>query len=749
MHLYTPFCPRPPSASQTHRPRGDIGFNFSLKFKTSLANGDVLSAITFFKAYHKRFSKETIFDAFQTSIQLKIDEESGCTYMLYDELAFMILDEMGTLFQSQTPLLMNMLQNAILSDEISFPCLGLISKIISIYPYLVSGQNDLLQCIFAKALNTLALFPDHYHKIEIFTASKQLALDIIKKHPKFIDSFSISEQDESTVTKAFLNLLSHPNKYSDDLEYFLLDYYLFQASPQIIRSAFEKSIQYKKKYITLKMMEMYSNEIDPKYIKTLFQKAINAPILKRKMIIQIMNNYTANVIGHDLINELFKKITFSTFVEDSGLIEATIMNPDFANQIDSDLLVKTYLNTFSEDVAIAIYFYIKSTGSWRQLQLPRNQNGIQLESDFRMDHAAQEIHKYSAGLDKICLFQLKKILSRHDIRRKYFSIEDLKQKIENLLLDPEDRQKSLSALDKLLSDPQENIFSEKFKNTLPVIADFLNSDLISWKEKSSAQERWTLWLKQSFLESAQAYDGDDSTSCQPGIYERVFSGLRTLHHVVDAIFFPSNLMQYYFPLEEGEFDPKVELLIRHDVLETVVKRLLAFYRTQRHRSSNIDTAWNHFKCTCEDILISHIELNFRKQLLRDYSDLISDDLMQEINEIIETKIPEIKMKIKLFIDNLESIDLAHATDAYHPILFHDLVSKIYCHIEKRKNPRTLHDAVDIEIASTLHSIKENKLNKKIFDLIQKDFHTRMEIENEERSNRYDIIDYKDQILSEE
>lgn len=747
-----PLHPRPPSGSRTH-PQARVPYQFKERFDTYLESGEIDAAMECFKIHWKKFSNETILSALKFCVKLEIGNPNSSKFLVSSEFTLLILETAYCKLKDHTEIILNVFENAILSDEVSIASLEIMLKIVQLYSNAFSDQNHLLQSAFSKAMMVLALLQERVtqNAERYFYIAKELALEILKKHPKSMDHVLLSDRDQRVITKSFLTLLSHSHKHDDHLEYFLLSQHIFQPSdPQIMQNVFEKALR-NKKYIALKIMEMYSPMIDPKYILDLFKKSIDSAFLKRKLLAQIIENYPARTIGHDLICSFFKRISSAEYLEDPTLIEFLFSNPDFADQIESQMICDVYENTQSEKTAMAIYFYAHCSGSWRQLELPLNKHGIQLEiADLDMDHAAQEIHKYSAGLDKLCLFQIKTMLFQYSIKRKKFSIEDLKEKIGEVFeKNPEDQQNSLKSLDKLMSGGDENSFAERFEVVLPIIATFLDSDSINWIEKSTAQERWELWLKQSFVESAQAYEGLDSTSCAAGIYERTVSGLRTLHHMVDAIFLPSNQMRHYFPLSDDGFDPKIELLIKRDVLEFIVRRLLVFYRTGRNRKPEIITTWNHFKSICTDILMGHIELDFRKRIVSDYSDLISDDLMQILNENISVKIKEVRRKLNFFIDNLESIDLAHGADPMHPILFTCLVSRIYCHIEKRKNPLTLQTAIDEEIRSTLEAIEKNKLNKKMFDFFQQEFHDRDQLEIKERHERYDIIDYKDQILSEE
>jgi hypothetical protein len=46
-----------------------------------------------------------------------------------------------------------------------------------------------------------------------------------------------------------------------------------------------------------------------------------------------------------------------------------------------------------------------------------------------------------------------------------------------------------------------------------------------------------MWLEQSFVEAGSAYAGsNDTTSCVKGVYERLFTGFRGIHPLIDCLF---------------------------------------------------------------------------------------------------------------------------------------------------------------------------------------------------------------------
>ncbi len=55
-----------------------------------------------------------------------------------------------------------------------------------------------------------------------------------------------------------------------------------------------------------------------------------------------------------------------------------------------------------------------------------------------------------------------------------------------------------------------------------------------------------MWLLQSFVEAGSAYSGGtNGTSCVKGIYERLFTGFRSMHPVIDILYLTKNIIEGY------------------------------------------------------------------------------------------------------------------------------------------------------------------------------------------------------------
>jgi hypothetical protein len=245
--------------------------------------------------------------------------------------------------------------------------------------------------------------------------------------------------------------------------------------------------------------------------------------------------------------------------------------------ISTEAIQNKYRQTDSIRVVQAIRTYVQGPGQYRRINLPQRTdmqvNGRPLAG------IAFEVHNFTEGIESTALKAIDKFLTALKLPKPKFIINDLVKKF-NLIKNAQLRNKANNALNRLLGS--EN-YKEKLELALPTIAAFLNLHHTTWetgyddaniywntlphdekinlalknhyndpgsywqdltndkngnkKNEFSREVRWCMWLKQSFIEAGTAYDsGTDSTSCVKGVYERLFTGFRSMHPLIDCLF---------------------------------------------------------------------------------------------------------------------------------------------------------------------------------------------------------------------
>jgi hypothetical protein len=245
--------------------------------------------------------------------------------------------------------------------------------------------------------------------------------------------------------------------------------------------------------------------------------------------------------------------------------------------ISTAAILNKYRQTDSIRVVQAIRAYVQGAGRDRRINLPPR---LDMQVNGRpLAGIAFEVHNFTDGIESAALKAIDEFLTALKLPKPKFIIDDLVKKF-NLIKNEQLRNKANNALNRLLGS--EN-YKEKLELALPTIAAFLNLHHTTWetgyhdaniywntlpndekvnlalknhyndpgsywqdltndkngnkKIEFSREVRWCMWLKQSFIEAGTAYDsGTDSTSCVKGVYERLFTGFRGMHPLIDCLF---------------------------------------------------------------------------------------------------------------------------------------------------------------------------------------------------------------------
>lgn len=508
---------------------------------------------------------------------------------------------------------------------------------------------------------------------------------------------------------AFLSGIESSN-YNEELCSCILNKYVqYEDNKEFIQTAFEKTLQHSKQFLSYVLIEQFSESLDHNEVLKAFEVLIQSPKCNKKLILQILENFPPNLFTSQIINSLFDNMikNLNHLNKYEEIILFIFNTKEYANKIDNSKITIVYYNSISPDVVSDIQNYLIESASWRGLRLAQRQLSHLIEADVQNQGIAFEIHRYSEGLDKIILIYIKEIIAKNSIRRMAFNFLDLEKKVSYLISDPNEKRKCLSSIYKLKRDSEH---SQKLECILPFLVSFLNEDSIDWNphlKEVSKDVRWTLWLKQFLQESAESYEGNDSISCTKGIYERAFTGFQTMHKTIDAIFLPSNLIRQYFPAADDGFDPKIKLLCEKSILKPLIEDLQD-YISRRHNENTLFYLQN----CCSRLLYNYIHEQFIETLkTEDYHDIPSS-LTERILKIGSVKMEIAKRKLSSFVQALEDIDLAYGADPNNPVSFTEMIFRIIYLSEKRIDPIPLDQAIEQELEKIKDKISENIQKKK-------------------------------------
>ncbi|MFN8787790.1 MAG: hypothetical protein ACK5XF_00345, partial [Neisseriaceae bacterium] len=219
--------------------------------------------------------------------------------------------------------------------------------------------------------------------------------------------------------------------------------------------------------------------------------------------------------------------------------------PDLLNTygefISAQTILAKYTATNSILVINAIRIYVENIGASRRINIPARQDMV--VNGRALEGIAFEVHNFTNGVENVCIEIIDSIIKELSVPSIQFGVENLRAKIL-LIESKEDQSEITMALNRILSGGD---YKEKLESVLPRICAFIDYDSNLWNEGlNTAQTRWELWLKQSFLESANAYNGSgDTISCLKGIYERLFTGFRAMHPAIDMLFCCKNVIKGY------------------------------------------------------------------------------------------------------------------------------------------------------------------------------------------------------------
>lgn len=396
---------------------------------------------------------------------------------------------------------------------------------------------------------------------------------------------------------------------------------------------------------------------------------------------------------------------FGDFLSDASLIEL------FTLTSDMDLLrdIQQYVAINRED-----------------LELPCRSD-IEIRTSRHFFGIAFDIHTFAKNLDKRCISYIKTMIAKNQLLLIPFKIEDLIEQIRSCFIeDVSNRERALSALWKMT---RSNEYKKKLENILPLIATFIIHGKQLGLSGETTKESWTLWLNQSFVESATAYSGDETTSCIPGIYERLFTGFQTMHPVLDLLFLPASLVKFYFPIEKWEKDPKLEILKNQNILEHILKQLtLSSAKMDYHYLSEI----------VKSCILNQLQAEFtqgkNEKLLHAKAFLPEKYKIYDIiTRIWNGKLKTIEPKLDAFLNSLDSLDLYQGLKPAEPLIFTHWIAQMVSTLDTMFQASKMTESE--KFAAITKLVTENL--EKIQDL-QIFSRKLLDLDHEEKSGRIDI-----------
>jgi hypothetical protein len=330
---------------------------------------------------------------------------------------------------------------------------------------------------------------------------------------------------------------------------------------------------------------------------------------------------------------------------------------EHGDNISSETIINRYLTTNSIDTINAVRDYVQGIGAYREINLPPR-NHIMV-ADRRLQGIAHEVHNYTNGTAVTMLKIISFMLHESKVANMKFTVNDLRQKFK--LLDLHKQNKCNEALDKIIASSN---YKEKLKAVLPALASFLNADSLVWEHnQNNSNSRWKLWLEQSFYEAGTAYTGENNVSCVKGIYERLFSGFRTMHPCIDVIFAAKNILEGY----------------RNNILnilkgENLVNQVIASLKVQGIKSGD-----ENFDDKLKEIFSEKLSLEITNQIYNSEHELKNKlsnlpNTKQYIAEFLKHKnqnlIREYMQQFNACVESIEYISLEGNTTLYDYIQSH-------------------------------------------------------------------------------
>jgi Leucine-rich repeat (LRR) protein len=344
-------------------------------------------------------------------------------------------------------------------------------------------------------------------------------------------------------------------------------------------------------------------------------------------------NHTVNNLFHEF-SKPWLLGTLNQLLENHGEI------------IPEDVLRNKYMQTDSISLIQVIRNYVQGAGQHRRINLPPRND--MLVNGQPLTGIAFEVHNFTDGIESVALNAIDEFLKVLKVSKPSFTIGNLRSKF-NLIEDAQMRTKANNALNRISGSAD---YKARLESALPAIAAFLNSNHNTWEQDYQTEEaRWSMWLMQSFVEAGTAYtSGTDNTSCVKGIYERIFTGFRGMHPLINCLFIPQTVIK--------EFNDNIKIWLSNI---NRADKLIAKLKKQGLTGNEADFESRVTQIYLEDIqemLAQSIDNSLNNSLDKlTHLNNLSSYLAEVVNGRKEQVISNALEKCEVHLDNLECVDL--------------------------------------------------------------------------------------------
>lgn len=312
-----------------------------------------------------------------------------------------------------------------------------------------------------------------------------------------------------------------------------------------------------KAMISYRLLLKHKLNIDPQFYKDMV-KAILVKFNRNDQLVDYHMELTLRNIFHDNEGWLrdeeleFYQTQVTTLFNLAQYVIPELLS-EHGQYIPNEVINNKQLNTHNVNITNQIWEYARTqqnrqprlvlTPRQDTIQIPLNEEQPVQQIPALGRGVAFEIHNLTNGIEDLALSIIDKAVQELGTNISNFSIDNLRDKFK--LLTSDEVQKCEQVLTKILNTPNYRVELER--EALPKLAALLNTDSPLWEHHghtNNSDERWKLWLTQSFLEAAEAY-GDGGISCVKGIYERLFTGFRSMHPLIDIMYLGRTIIKDY------------------------------------------------------------------------------------------------------------------------------------------------------------------------------------------------------------
>ncbi|MFN7093757.1 MAG: hypothetical protein ACK4M7_00175 [Burkholderiales bacterium] len=407
-------------------------------------------------------------------------------------------------------------------------------------------------------------------------------------------------------------------------------------------------------HIALKLLDKYGNRLDlathHTLVKTLIRNCISGispcgGIRKAEAAIILVNKHKLWLSQVENY-EIYRRSVNTLFDYSSNAQEINQLLENHGDVISEYKIRTKYRLTDSIRITQVIRDYVQGPGQPRNINLTSR---LDMEvNGWPLAGIAFEVHNFTEGIESVALKAINDFLEILRISKPQFTTDNLRDKF-NLIEDEQLRFQANNALNKILGSAD---YKSRLESTLPSMAAFLNLNHTTWEAHYNTEEsRWSMWLSQSFGEAGSAYDtSNDTISCVKGVYERLFTGFRGMHPIIDCLFITQTVTM--------EFNNAITIwLSNSERAEEIVAKLKkkGLTGTEEEKDFKDKVKQAYFKTIKKDLtrlIDTSLKASFSK--LRDFDELKAY-LTEEVNSRRSQILNDAFKKVLVNLDHFDCI----------------------------------------------------------------------------------------------